>query len=115
MEATQARDEQQMHGADCLRLRGIPSAAVAESSVNEYSRTVERVYIDFTRKVLTLQKDLRLPSLVRQGAEAKVEPPVTIPGSRTAVSESTTAACSRGTTILNRRGPSTQHSTHSHR
>lgn len=62
--ATDARDK-------LFALRGIASAAVADSMVIDYSRPVERVYVDFTKKVLTLQRDLRLLSLVRQGQRQK--------------------------------------------
>lgn len=52
-------------------LRGIASAAIADSMVIEYSRPVKRVYTDFTKNVSKLQKDLWLLSLVRHGQKQK--------------------------------------------
>lgn len=63
-EATDARDK-------IYALRGIASAAIADSMVVDYSRTAEQVYIDFARQYLSLTTDLRLLSLVRQGQRQK--------------------------------------------
>lgn len=63
-EATDARDK-------LFALRGISSAAIADSIQVDYSRTVEQVYTDFAKQYLALTADLRLLSLVRQGQRQK--------------------------------------------
>lgn len=63
-QATDTRDK-------VFALRGIASTAIADSIVVHYSQSIERIYIDFPKRLLALKKDLQLLSLVRQGQRQK--------------------------------------------